>query len=58
MILIRELSKMKIHDHMHGDSIIKELGISMNFSSLFKIWFGRIEIKQSNFHFENGFSFL
>ena len=37
MILIRELSKMKIHDHMHGDSIIKELGISMNFSSLFKI---------------------
>ena len=25
MILIREISKKKIHDHMLGDSIIKDL---------------------------------
>jgi len=25
MTLIKELSKKKIHDHMHGDSILKDL---------------------------------
>ena len=55
MIFIGELWKKIIHDHMHGDSIIKDLGWFKNFSSLFKIWFGKIEIKQSNFYFEERF---
>ena len=46
----------KIHDHMHEDSIIKDFGWSKNLPSLFKIWFGRIEINQMNFYFEQGFS--
>jgi len=37
MILIGELSKKKIHDHMHEDSIIKDVGWSKNLPSLFKI---------------------
>jgi len=40
MILIGKISKNKIHDHMLGDSIIKDLGWSKNLPSLFKIWFG------------------
>ena len=46
----------KIDDHMHEDSIIKDLGRSKNLPSLFKISFRRIEINQRNFYFEKGFS--
>ena len=50
--LIGELSWKKIHDHMHEDSIIIDMGWSKNFPSFFKIWFGRIEINQRNFFLE------
>jgi len=50
--LIGELSRKKIHDHMHEGSIIIDIGWSKNLPSFFKIWFGRIEINQRNFYFE------
>ena len=37
MILVGEISKKKIHDHMLGDSIIKDIRWSKNLPSLFKI---------------------